>query len=451
MTIMIIGSLSGCGSASKEVTETTVQTEDTEDDSKAVEQEGAAARAAEEAAVKEVEANEYYEKGRAFLYGLDGNEIDLESAYTNFEKAREMGKQDASFYLGVLCDWYNYPENNYEMAKTYYEESGDNLYSQISLAFLYYNGQGVEEDKERAKEMFQAVIDEGCVEGYLGNASIAYDEEDYETGFEACNKVLEEGKEQLYVVSAMDDTADMYFDGLGVEQDYTKAMEWYQKAASLGDARAMNMIGFMYFNGEGVEQDYSKAMEWNQKAADLRYAKAISNMAYLYRNGLGVEQDYSKAIEWYEKAAALGQTSAMNEIAGLYLNGEGVEQDINKAVEWYEKAEALGDEDAKKYAEAARKLIESNNTIISDEEAKELFLKLLMNLVSTTPEDTLAYFDTNGDLNFDDEELENLSNWTVDKYNSGDKQEITDEEKIIIGTEIHKGTFEVPDTLYIVK
>ena len=54
-----------------------------------------------------------YESGRAYLYGLDGKEFNLESAYANFEKAEGLGKVEANFYLGVLYDWYSYPKRNY--------------------------------------------------------------------------------------------------------------------------------------------------------------------------------------------------------------------------------------------------------------------------------------------------------------------------------------------------
>ena len=54
----------------------------------------------------------------------------------------------------------------------------------------------------------------------------------------------------------------MYDYGKGVEQDYSKALEWYNKAVNAGNAAAMCNIGRMYECGKGVEQDYSKALEW---------------------------------------------------------------------------------------------------------------------------------------------------------------------------------------------
>lgn len=244
--ILVIGTLSGCGNSLQENIETMTQTAETtaendnaeaEDTAKA--EEKAAAKAAAEEAAREEEANSYYETGRAYLYGMDGQEIDLKEAYTNFEKALELGKTDANFYLGVLCDWYSYPEEDYKKAKTYYEAVDENPYAQLALGFLYYNGQGVEEDAVKAQELFEAVLAMGCEEGYLGRAKIAYDEEDYSTAFENYNKVVD-GQEQLYIVNAINEIGRMYVYGQGVEQDYVQAMEWFEKAADLGNSTAMN-------------------------------------------------------------------------------------------------------------------------------------------------------------------------------------------------------------------
>ncbi len=48
---------------------------------------------------------------------------------------------------------------------------------------------------------------------------------------ELYTRAAEEGTEQLYIVEAMGNIGYMYANGKGVEQDYTKAMEWYEKAA----------------------------------------------------------------------------------------------------------------------------------------------------------------------------------------------------------------------------
>jgi len=281
LPLCVAMAMTACGgnADTAEVKETTVAEETAEADAQTE------AKAEEQA--ESEETDEYYEAGRRSLYGLDGAQIDLADAHTNFTKSQELGNTEANFYLGVLADWYGYPKKDYEQARAYYEQSGDNPYAQISLGFLYYNGNGVEKDMEKGREIFRLVADEGVVEGYYGLASAAKNEEDFETALEHYNKVVEDGTEPLYIAGAMGNLGYMYANGEGVEQDYAKAIEWYTKAADSGNTTAMYNIGYMYMYGEGVEQDGTKAIEWYTKAADLGDSDAMYNFGYMYDYGEG--------------------------------------------------------------------------------------------------------------------------------------------------------------------
>jgi len=72
----------------------------------------------------------------------------------------------------------------------------------------------------------------------------------------------------------------MYEEGLGVPQDYSKALYWFKKAAERGNAGGENNLGVMYGEGLGVPQDYSKAIYWTKKAAEQGYAQAKANLEY---------------------------------------------------------------------------------------------------------------------------------------------------------------------------
>ena len=173
-----------------EVKETTVAEETAEADVETEEEAGEQAESAE--------TDEYYEAGRRSLYGLDGAQIDLEDAHTNFTKSQELGNTNANFYLGVLAHFYGYPKRDYEQARAYYEQSGDNPYAQIGLGFLYYNGNGVEQDMEKGREIFQSAADQGIIEGYYGLAMVAENEGDYETALEHYNKVANHRQQARY-------------------------------------------------------------------------------------------------------------------------------------------------------------------------------------------------------------------------------------------------------------
>ena len=53
--------------------------------------------------------------------------------------------------------------------------------------------------------------------------------------------------------------ANHYFYGVGVPQDYSQALLWYNKSANQGFAPAQNLLGYMYQHKFGVPRDYKRA------------------------------------------------------------------------------------------------------------------------------------------------------------------------------------------------
>jgi TPR repeat protein len=70
----------------------------------------------------------------------------------------------------------------------------------------------------------------------------------------------------------------LYDMGLGVNQNYTTAKYWYEKAAEKGETRAMNNLGYMYDEGHGVTQNFTTAKYWYEKAAGKGEATAMHNL-----------------------------------------------------------------------------------------------------------------------------------------------------------------------------
>lgn len=138
----------------------------------------------------------------------------------------------------------------------------------------------------------------------------------------------------------------MYKRGEGVAQNYAEALNWFKKAANLGDVTAMNEIGYMYHEGEGVAQNYAEALKWFKKAADLGDATAMTNIGLMYILGKGVAENYAEAMKWFKKAADLGNANAMYMIGFMYEKGLGMPENRSEAVRWYEKAAAAGQKDA---------------------------------------------------------------------------------------------------------
>lgn len=133
-----------------------------------------------------------------------------------------------------------------------------------------------------------------------------------------------------------------FYFGQIVQQNYSKAYKWYEKAALQGYATAQFTLGGMLARGCGIKQNFKKAFMWYKRAALQGYAKAQLSLASMYANGQAVKQDDEKAFEWYEKAALQGHDKAQLVLGFMYAHGKGVEQNDKKALKWYKKAAMQG-------------------------------------------------------------------------------------------------------------
>jgi len=84
--------------------------------------------------------------------------------------------------------------------------------------------------------------------------------------------------------------------------DYAAAVVAWQPLASQGDAAAQFNLALMYHRGLGVASDEQKAVQWYQKSAANGYAKAQEFLAAAYREGwFGLEKNPQKAEYWAQQ------------------------------------------------------------------------------------------------------------------------------------------------------
>ena len=172
------------------------------------------------------------------------------------------------------------------------------------LAMSYQDGSGVECNSEKCSECLRKA--NGLNEP-LSMMNYAYwccesDEEEK-------RQILSQYSEQLKKMADSGDTLAQfeYGDYLVSYSDNEKlGIDYLTKAAINDLAIAQNHLGDMYYNGDSVEKDYTKAFEWYHKAAELGYAAAQYNLGIMYAKGEGLEKDYTKAYEWYSKPAEHG-------------------------------------------------------------------------------------------------------------------------------------------------
>lgn len=201
------------------------------------------------------------------------------------------------------------------------------------LADMYFYGEGVEEDNEKAIELYLKLADQNDSE-VNRRIGVCYScLEDYEKAVEWYLKAAEQGNDE-----AQCNLGTCYYSGEGVEEDTEKAIEWYLKSAEQGNADAQRYLGDIY----DEEEDYESAIKWYTKAAEQGNDEAQSCLGIFYFQGKGVEKNLEEAVKWYTKAAEQGNAVAQFNLANRYSFGGGVEQDEETAVKWYTKAAEQG-------------------------------------------------------------------------------------------------------------
>ena len=152
------------------------------------------------------------------------------------------------------------------------------LQAQLSLACRYRDGKGVKTDNAEALRWARLAADRGDA-------------------------------------AAMDFVGWMFFRGLAVKQNTTIAAGYFKAAAGKSPQAAWN-LGQCYFGAQGVEQDVTKALEVWKKAANMGHGRAAATAAMVYLAGEGVAPDAAQARRLAERAAEL------NDPAGLVVLGE---------------------------------------------------------------------------------------------------------------------------------
>ena len=91
------------------------------------------------------------------------------------------------------------------------------------------------------------------------------------------------------------------------------------KAADQGHAAAQCQMGLFYMNGLDVDRDEDKAVEWLRKAAAQNYAQAQYNLGIYYAK-FADKESVRLAIKWLNEAAKQDYADAQYNLAKLYLN-----------------------------------------------------------------------------------------------------------------------------------
>lgn len=367
-----------------------------------------------------------YELGLKFYAG-DGVELNYQAAKECFEIVANKGVGGANLYLGLMYYYGNGTEIDYEKARVYLEQKNiymannitkkvyaDILYksgtenindmkkayevyqniidskeanhdlvitSKFKVGYMLYNGLGVEQNYQKAKDLFvdcyfetENSLMKSLTANALGKIHYLYtDEADYAKAKDYFE----------YAATNNDNEAkcflgEMYYKGYGVEKDLYKAKCYFEEASAADVTDANCYLGLMYFNGEGVERNTQTAKYYFHKAED-KNSNVKHYLGLMFYNGDGEARDYIKAKNYFEESAKCGNKTSNYYLGKLYYWGDGVETDHKKARTYFEISAENNIEDSKEYVgkiyteEAKDYLNKAAN--VGNEEAKNL-LKL---------------------------------------------------------------------------
>ena len=116
--------------------------------------------------------------------------------------------------------------------------------------------------------------------------------------------------------------------------DYETAFKIFLTAAKQGNASMQGAVGKMYREGLGVEQNYAKALHWSKMSAEQGNVSSQYDVGWMYFHGVGIPQNSTNAWHWFKLAAKQGHATAQFGLSLLYSQDRGVPLDVVTAHMW---------------------------------------------------------------------------------------------------------------------
>lgn len=277
--------------------------------------------------------NDQYKKACKLIYGKDAKLNDFKEAEQLLLSESQRGNVLAVYDLGKLYSTDKLGEKNEEMSIA--------KYTRALQGFLQ-----IEPNSKKLKPYVQYRIGKMFCYG-LGT------EQDYEKAFEWFERSAKQKNK-----FAQFSLANLYYYGSGVEKDLSQAFLWYQRASSQGQPYAAYSIAQMYRYGEYVTKDNDTAQRYYKQALsgflkiesdDMANDNLFYKLGQMFKLGLGTDSDVTKAIEYFRRSAEMNNKNGLFEYGKALLIGEHIPQDTDSALKILEKAVKLKNSNAKRF------------------------------------------------------------------------------------------------------
>lgn len=286
------------------------------------------------AAIKNyIKWNDQYKKACKLIYGKDAKLNDFKKAEQLLLSESQRGNVLAVYDLGKLYSTDKLGERN--------EETSIAKYTRALQGFLQ-----IEPNSKKLKPYVQYRIGKMFCYG-LGT------EQDYQKAFEWFERSAKQKNK-----FAQFSPANLYYYGGGVEKDLSQAFLWYQRSSSQGQPYAAYSIAQMYRYGEYVTKDNDTAQRYYKQALsgflkiendDMANDDLFYKLGQMFKLGLGTDSDVTKAIEYFRRSAEMNNKNGLFEYGKALLIGEHIPQNADSAVKLLEKAVKLKNRNAKRF------------------------------------------------------------------------------------------------------
>ena len=142
-------------------------------------------------------------------------------------------------------------------------------------------------------------------------------------------EMLERLWDEEYTIAAHQ-LGKVYRDGLGVDADTEKAIEWFKKAAERGELCSAHALGKLMLSTDTPDD----GVRWLKYAAGKAYHYSQYTLGKLYLKGEHVSQNVDKGLEYLRASAGRGNQFAQYTLGKLYLKGEHVGQEVDTALKY---------------------------------------------------------------------------------------------------------------------
>lgn len=262
----------------------------------------------------------------AILYNDgQGVEKDIQKCFEYYSISAKNGNVDGLFGLAICYEEGRHVEVDYVKAIEYYKqavEKGSNN-SKTNLGRLYENGFGCKLDNVKATSLYKEASENDPEIASRNYARQLKDGAGVEGNIDLSIELLTKIIEETNNTDAMNDLGLIYSLKEGYI-DATKAIKYFSMAYENDCVYGIHNIGDMYHRGLGVEIDYVKAFECYEKANNMKENVWTNyELSLLYENGYGVKKDLNKSKELCYKAAKDGLKDAVLKVINY-------ENEINK-------------------------------------------------------------------------------------------------------------------------